>query len=410
MQFAFKKKFSHIKHVKMDQNEDREKGRRLYFKKLRKEQKKRRKERRKEEERKKSEERRRKKFDELVDSIRSRLAKGEEPEPDPGSLELFDADLEVRLGNHPQKTLPLPCEKASENSSSTVANVEEADAVPLACLHSATASSPTSEEDSNGIKEISQNSVVKLQKSLSSGAFGACYVANYRGMVVAVKELKVLGQSQQEIAQQRKEVIHEATIMLRLGDHRGLPLLFGIQSKVTPFRIIMQFHGINDKSLTIRRAVRKIKLSNEEWKTVVDLVGRVLQFIHSKGVLHNDLKGDNILLERREKHYNPVVIDFGKSMFIDERPERKMCMSTKEQKEYIKKYPHVAPEIVSGRSFYSIASDTYSFAKLIDFLCDKARLNLRSAKRVLAKHCALGANPAERPPINELIRDTVLGD
>ena len=153
----------------------------------------------------------------------------------------------------------------------------------------------------------------------------------------------------------------------------------------------MQFHVINDKSLTIRRAVRKIKLSNEEWKTVVDLVGRALEFIHSKGVLHNDLKGDNMLLERREKHYNPIVIDFGKSTFI------------------IKKYPHVAPEIVSGRSFYSIASDTYSFAKLIDFLCDKARLNLRSAKRVLAKHCALGANPAERPPINELIRDTVLG-
>ncbi|XP_068742127.1 serine/threonine-protein kinase D-like [Montipora capricornis] len=153
-------------------------------------------------------------------------------------------------------------------------------------------------------------------------------------MVVAVKELKVLGHSQQEIVQQRKEVIHEATIMLRLGDHRGLPLLFGIQSKVTPFRIIMQFHGINDKSLTIRRAVRKIKLSNEEWKTVVDLVGRALQFIHSKGVLHNDLKGDNILLERRKKHYNPVVIDFGKSTFIDETPKRKMCMSTKEQKEY----------------------------------------------------------------------------
>ena len=31
MQLAFKKKFSHIKHVKMDQNEDREKGRRLYL-------------------------------------------------------------------------------------------------------------------------------------------------------------------------------------------------------------------------------------------------------------------------------------------------------------------------------------------------------------------------------------------
>ena len=227
---------------------------------------------------------------------------------------------------------------------------------------------------------------------------------------MAMKELKVCGHSEQEIAQQRKEVIHEATVMLRLGDHCGLPLLFVIQSKVTPFRIVMQFQGINNKSLTIRRTVRKIKLSNEEWKSVVDLVGRALQFIHAKGVLHNDLKGDNILLERRKNYYNPVIIDFGKSTFIGVTHEQKRLMSTKEQKEYMKKYPHVAPEIVSGRASYSIASDTYSFAKVIDFLCDKAGLNLGSAKRVLAKHCALGANPAERPPIKELIRETTLGD
>jgi len=73
----------------------------------------------------------------------------------------------------------------------------------------------------------------------------------------------------------------------------------------------MQFHGIDRKSLTIRRAVTKFQLSNEEWKTVVDFVGSTLIFIHSKGVLQNELKGDNIWLERRESYYNSVVIDFG---------------------------------------------------------------------------------------------------
>lgn len=107
--------------------------------------------------------------------------------------------------------------------------------MPLACLHSATAPSPISKNGINGIKEISENSLRKLQKSISSGTFGACYLANYRGMVVAVKELKVHGHSQQEITQQKKEVIHEATIMLRLGDHCGFPLLLGIQRKVPLF-------------------------------------------------------------------------------------------------------------------------------------------------------------------------------
>ena len=144
------------------------------------------------------------------------------------------------------------------------------------------------------------------------------------------------------------------------------------------FQIVMQFHGINNKSLTIRRTVRKIKLSNEEWKTMVDLVNRALQFIHSKGVLHNDLKGDNILLKRRQNYYNQVVIDFRKKHVYWQNIRGK------------KAYVHQRAERVHGKisacgTGASIASDTYSFAKVIDFLCDKAGLNLCSAKRVFSE-------------------------
>jgi len=70
--------------------------------------------------RKKCKEQRRKQFDKLADAIRRRMAKGEEPEPDPGSLELFNDDLEAKLGNHRRSMLALPCKKASETKSSTV--------------------------------------------------------------------------------------------------------------------------------------------------------------------------------------------------------------------------------------------------------------------------------------------------
>ena len=69
---------------------------------------------------KKCKEQRRKQFDKLADTIRRRLAKGEEPEPDPGNLELFNDDLEVKLGNHRRSILALPCKKKSETKSSTV--------------------------------------------------------------------------------------------------------------------------------------------------------------------------------------------------------------------------------------------------------------------------------------------------
>ena len=87
--------------------------------------------RRKEEERKKRKQQRLKQFD----SIRSRLAKGEKP--DPGSLGLLNDDLEVELGNHSGSTSAFPGEKASENNNCTVTNVEQVDAVPLACFHGA---------------------------------------------------------------------------------------------------------------------------------------------------------------------------------------------------------------------------------------------------------------------------------
>ena len=37
---------------------------------------------------------------------------------------------------------------------------------------------------------------------------------------------------------------------------------------------------------------------------------------HSKDSLHNDLKSNNVLLEKRGEDFNPAIIDFGKARFI----------------------------------------------------------------------------------------------
>ena len=61
------------------------------------------------------------------------------------------------------------------------------------------------------------------------------------------------------------------------------------------------------------RATSKKKLGNDEWMSVLDNVAEALQHIHRKGYLHNDLKANNVVLERRYgRQYNAVIIDFGK--------------------------------------------------------------------------------------------------
>ena len=206
------------------------------------------------------------------------------------------------------------------------------------------------------------------------------------------------------VERQKREALHEAKVVSQLGDHRGLPLLFGVQTAAAPCSIVLKFHGHQNSSVTIYRAAYKNLLNNEQWKSVVDFVGEALQHIHFKGYLHNDLKANNVVLEDRSHLYNPVNIDFGKSTKInDPKKKKKKCMSKAEQRVYRQIYPHIAPEIVSGSRNASIASDVYSFAKLIQFLCDKDVLNV-GAERQILKNLALSEDPDVRPHLNALIR------
>jgi len=104
------------------------------------------------------------------------------------------------------------------------------------------------------LKEINPLEVVRSEIFLGSGTFGTCYLAYYREISVAIKEFKPRqSRSQDEIKQ---EVLREAEMIGHLGDHRGLPLLFGVISKSLLLRLITQFHGM---------VIRKGTLDKPSW-------------------------------------------------------------------------------------------------------------------------------------------------
>ena len=76
-------------------------------------------------------------------------------------------------------------------------------------------------------------------------------------MTVVVKNLHVKelqGENRKQAENRvRDELIYEAQIINKLGDHPGLPFLFGVCSRSAPFHLIMQFHGNqkDNSSLTI---------------------------------------------------------------------------------------------------------------------------------------------------------------
>lgn len=85
------------------------------------------------------------------------------------------------------------------------------------------------------LKEIDPSQIVRTPNLLGSGTFGCCYLGLYRRISVAVKELKleVVGKETPE------DAVDEAQVLTRLGDHRGLPLLFGVCSKAEPFSLVL---------------------------------------------------------------------------------------------------------------------------------------------------------------------------
>jgi len=199
------------------------------------------------------------------------------------------------------------------------------------------------------VKEIEHSQVIVGGKHLGSGTYGSCYLGSYRGLDVLVKQLnlKKYNRETQEDAETRvrKELIYEARIINKLGDHPGLPLLFGVCSKRAPFRLVMQFHGVKDRSssFTISSALTKMAISAKTvWLDVIRKVAEVLIHVHNTGFVHNDIKGNNVVPDNRDGiKYNPILIDFGKSLPLTGLKGPKN-LSAEQQRRYKRDYPHIA--------------------------------------------------------------------
>ncbi|EDO35602.1 predicted protein [Nematostella vectensis] len=126
---------------------------------------------------------------------------------------------------------------------------------------------------------------------------------------VAIKEVKD-GDGKKDPASLQKALRREAEVILQLGDHKGLPYLFGICSKEKPALLVTLYHG-DETNLTIYKATKpKPSIALADWGSIFAGVADALHFIHGRGFVHNDLKGNNVVLEGEAGNFNPMIIDF----------------------------------------------------------------------------------------------------
>lgn len=142
---------------------------------------------------------------------------------------------------------------------------------------------------------------------LGSGGFGDTFLAidtSKFNRQCVVKRLKPQHQSTMQWVEQAFE--REARMLEALGRHGRIPDLLGFFQEQQEFFLVQEFiSGDNLRSHLIR---------GQQWDEnrvifILQNILEVLEFVHQHGVVHRDIKPDNLILQKPNNQI--VLIDFG---------------------------------------------------------------------------------------------------
>lgn len=223
----------------------------------------------------------------------------------------------------------------------------------------------------------------ELLEQAGSGGSGVVYKARDRKIdrVVAIKVLGVVDAIQKK---RREQLMREAAAAASLK-HPGIVEVYQLgESGGAPF-VVMEFMSAG----SLGELVRKDPLSPERALQILIPVTEAVRHAHQNGVIHRDLKPDNILLDDDEE---PHVADFGLARRLDQN------QSIHATGDVIGTPAYMSPEQVRGETA-TVQSDVYSLgAILYQVLTGRAPFQAATAWEVLEQ--ALTHDPPKLRTLN----------
>lgn len=155
---------------------------------------------------------------------------------------------------------------------------------------------------------------------LSAGAFGQTYIAldTHRAgnPKCVVKHIKPAGEDRRYFTSLSHRVRAETETLKKLGHHEQIPTLLDCFDYAQQFYLVLELiegHPLSEEMPLSQRC-------NKRWseERVVGLLREVLtilEFVHGEGIMHSDLKPDNLI--RRAGDNKLCLIDFGAAQQID---------------------------------------------------------------------------------------------
>jgi serine/threonine-protein kinase len=151
----------------------------------------------------------------------------------------------------------------------------------------------------------------RLIRELGVGGFGKTFPAEDMHLpsrrCCVIKQLKPITNNPQiyQLIQERFE--REAAILEELGGKSDqIPKLYGYFPEVGQFYLVQEL--IEGQTLS-HKVQHEGLLSESLVKEILENILPVLDYVHSRRIVHRDIKPDNIIL--RDWDSKPVLIDFG---------------------------------------------------------------------------------------------------
>ncbi|KAL8141968.1 hypothetical protein V2J09_015000 [Rumex salicifolius] len=250
-----------------------------------------------------------------------------------------------------------------------------------------------------------------IGNKFATGRHSRIYRGIYKQMDVAIKLISQPEENPELAAAVEKQFISEVALLFRL-DHPNIIALIGACKKPPVFCIITEYlSGGSLRKYLHQQEPYSLPL-NLFFKLALD-IARGMQYLHSQGVLHRDLKSENLLLGA---DMTVKVADFGISCLESQCGSAKGFTGT---------YRWMAPEMIKEKQ-HTKKVDVYSFGivlwelltALIPFdnmtpeqaafaVCQKnARppmpVDCPTALSRLIKRC-WSTNPDKRPHFKEIV-------
>lgn len=235
-----------------------------------------------------------------------------------------------------------------------------------------------------------KNGKYTIEKELGKGGFGVTYLAvNQQGKPVVIKMLKDELRLREDFKQLEEDFVNEAVKLSQFKHPNIVPIIEVINDR--GWCIVMEY--IQGKTLDALVKEGDGYLSEKEALQYIKQIGEALKAVHAKGLLHRDIKPQNILI--RGNTNEAVLIDFGLALKFNRNPVANSGGLS---------HGYASLEQYQRNVIWDYYTDVYALAATLYFTLTKAK-PISAIERASAKKLASpqDINPAISPHLNATI-------